>query len=74
MEYVENINVAVVLQQLQSYKAEKEKLTQKLSQLNDEVENSKRGIHSYDGAIQALNALLQTAESKEIDVPELEEN
>jgi hypothetical protein len=74
MEYVENINVAVVLQQLQSYKAEKEKLTQKLSQLNDEVENSKRGIHSYDGAIQALDALLQTAESKEIDVPELEEN
>ncbi len=74
MEYVENINVAVVLQQLQSYKAEKEKLTQKLSQLNDEVEQSKRGIHSYDGAIQALDALLQTAESKEIDVPELEEN
>ena len=74
MEYVENINVAVVLQQLQSYKAEKEKLTQNLSQLNDEVENSKRGIHSYDGAIQALDALLQTAESKEIDVPELEEN
>ena len=74
MEYVENINVAVVLQQLQSYKAEKEKLTQKLSQLNDEVEDSKRGIHSYDGAIQALDALLQTAESKEIDVPELEEN
>ena len=74
MEYVENINVAVVLQQLQSYKAEKEKLTQQLPQLNDEVENSKRGIHSYDGAIQALDALLQTAESKEIDVPELEEN
>ncbi|HJL92356.1 MAG TPA: hypothetical protein QGF04_01075 [Woeseiaceae bacterium] len=74
MEYVENINVAVVLQQLQSYKAEKEKLTQKLSQLNDEAEQSKRGIHSYDGAIQALDALLQTAESKEIDVPELEEN
>ncbi len=74
MEYVENINVAVVLQQLQSYKAEKEKLTQKLSQLNGEVEQSKRGIHSYDGAIQALDALLQTAESKEIDVPELEEN
>ncbi len=74
MEYVENINVAVILQQLQSYKAEKEKLTQKLSQLNDEVEQSKRGIHSYDGAIQALDALLQTAESKEIDVPELEEN
>tara|TARA_B100001996_G_C18122928_1_gene385915 strand:+ start:40 stop:264 length:225 start_codon:yes stop_codon:yes gene_type:complete len=74
MEYVENINVAIVLQQLQSYKAEKEKLTQKLSQLNDEAENIKRGIHSYDGAIQAFDALLQTAESKEIDVPELEEN
>ena len=73
MEYVESINVAEIIQQVQTYKAEKEKLQQRLSQLSVELENCKRGIHSYDGAIQALDALLQTAESKEIDVPELEE-
>ena len=74
MEYVENVNVADIIQQSQTYKAEKEKLQIKLSQLSVELDNCKRGIQSYDGAIQALDALLQTAESKEIDVPELEEN
>ena len=74
MEYVENVNVAEIIQQSQTYKAEKEKLQIKLSQLSVELDNCKRGIQSYDGAIQALDALLQTAESKEIDVPELEEN
>ena len=39
-----------------------------------ELDNCKRGIQSYDGAIQALDVLLNTAESKEVEVPELEEN
>ena len=74
MEYVENVNVAEIIQQSQTYKAEKEKLQQRLRELSAEIENVKIGIHSFDGAIQALKALLETAESKEIEVPELEEN
>tara|TARA_B100000686_G_C16761296_1_gene958873 strand:+ start:1186 stop:1410 length:225 start_codon:yes stop_codon:yes gene_type:complete len=74
MEYVENVNVAEIIQQSQTYKAEKEKLQIKLSQLSVELDNCKRGIQSYDGAIQALDVLLNTAESKEVEVPELEEN
>jgi len=74
MEYVENVNVADIIQQSQTYKAEKEKLQIKLSQLSVELDNCKRGIQSYDGAIQALDVLLNTAESKEVEVPELEEN
>ena len=74
MEYVENVNVADIIQQSQTYKAEKENLLIKLSQLSVELDNCKRGIQSYDGAIQALDVLLNTAESKEVEVPELEEN
>ena len=74
MEYVENVNVAEIIQQSQTYKAEKEKLQIKLSHLSVELDNCKRGIQSYDGAIQALDVLLNTAESKEVEVPELEEN
>ena len=74
MEYVENVNVAEIIQESQTYKAEKEKLQIKLSQLSVELDNCKRGIQSYDGAIQALDVLLNTAESKEVEVPELEEN
>ena len=74
MEYVENVNVAEIIQQSQTYKAEKEKLQIKLSQLSVELDNCKRGIQSYVGAIQALDVLLNTAESKEVEVPELEEN
>ena len=74
MEYVENVNVAEIIQQSQTYKAEKEKLQIKLSQLSVELDNCKRGIQSYDGAIQALDVLLNTAESKEVEFPELEEN
>ena len=74
MEYVENVNVADIIQQSQTYKAEKEKLQIKLSQLSVELDNCKRGIQSYDGAILALDVLLNTAESKEVEVPELEEN
>ena len=74
MEYVENVNVADIIQQSQTYKAEKEKLQIKLSQLSVELDNCKRGIQSYDGAIQALDVLLNTAESKEVEVPEFEEN
>ena len=66
--------VAEIIQQSQTYKAEKEKLQIKLSQLSVELDNCKRGIQSYDGAIQALDVLLNTAESKEVEVPELEEN
>ena len=71
MEYIENVNVAQILQQQQTYKTEKGALELRLSQLKSEIENAKRGIHSYDGAIQACSALLQTAESKEVKVPEL---
>ena len=74
MEYVENVNDPDLIQQPQTYKAEKEKLQIKLSQLSVELDNCKRGIQSYDGAIQALDVLLNTAESKEVEVPELEEN
>ena len=71
---MEIVNVAEIIQQSQTYKAEKEKLQIKLSQLSVELDNCKRGIQSYDGAIQALDVLLNTAESKEVEVPELEEN
>lgn len=74
MDYIENVNVATIVQQSQTYKAKRIELEQKLSRLSTEIENVKIGIHSFDGAIQALNALLETAESKEIEVPELEEN
>ena len=73
MEYIENVNVAQIMQQQQNYKTEKDALELRLSQLQNEVESTKRGIHSYDGAIQACSALLQTAESKEVEITELEE-
>lgn len=74
MDYIESVNVAAIMQQSQTYKAKKAELEQKLRELSAEIENVKIGIHSFDGAIQALNALLETAESKEIEVPGLEEN
>ena len=74
MDYIESVNVAAIMQQSQTYKAKKAELEQKLRELSAEIENVKIAIHSFDGAIQALNALLETAESKEIEVPGLEEN
>lgn len=74
MDYIENVNVATIMQQSQTYAQKKAELEQRLRELSAEIENVKIGIHSFDGAIQALKALLETAESKEIEVPELEEN
>tara|TARA_Y100000361_G_scaffold21351_1_gene16648 strand:+ start:80 stop:322 length:243 start_codon:yes stop_codon:yes gene_type:complete len=73
MEYVENINVSAIIEKRAGHVAAKAELERRLSQLQHDLELTRNNIHAYNGAISACDDILSTAESTDVDVPELKE-
>ena len=73
MEYVENINVSTIIEKRNQHVAAKAELENRLSQQLQEVEQQKVNIQAYAGAISACDDILTTAESVDVEVPELKE-
>ena len=73
MEYVENINVSTIIEKRKQYVDARADLEKRLSQLHQEIEQVKNNIHAYAGAVSACDDILTTAESADVEVPELKE-
>ena len=73
MEYVENINVSTIIEKRNQHVAAKAELENRLSQQLQEVEQTKVNTQAYAGAISACDDILTTAESVDVEVPELKE-
>ena len=73
MEYIENINVSTIVEKRNQHVAAKVEFEKQLSQQLQEVEQTKANIQAYTGAISACDDILTTAESVDVEVPELKE-
>ena len=73
MEYIENINVSTIVEKRNQHVAAKVELERKLTQQIQEVEQTRVNIQAYAGAISACDDILTTAESVDVEVPELKE-
>ena len=73
MEYIENINVSTIVEKRNQHVAAKVEFEKQLSQQLQEVEQTKANIQAYAGAISACDDILTTAESVDVEVPELQE-
>ena len=73
MEYIENINVSTIVEKRNQHVAAKVEFEKQLSQQLQEVEQTKANIQTYAGAISACDDILTTAESVDVEVPELKE-
>ena len=73
MEYIENINVSTIIAKREQHVAAKTEFEKQLSRQLQEVEQTKVNIQAYSGAISACDDILTTAESVDVEVPELKE-
>jgi hypothetical protein len=73
MEYIENINVSTIVEKRNQHVAAKAELENRLSVQLREIEKIKANIQAYAGAISACDDILTTAESVDVEVPELKE-
>ena len=73
MEYIENINVSTIIEKREQHVAAKVEFEKQLSRQLQEVEQTKVNIQAYAGAISACDDILTTAESVDVEVPELKE-
>ena len=72
MEYIENVNVSTIIERRDGHVKAKAELESRLSRMLQEVEQTKNNIHVYQGAISACDDILTTAESEEVEIPELQ--
>jgi len=73
MEYIENINVRTIIEKREQHVAAKVELEKRLSHQLHEIEQTKANIQAYAGAVSACDDILTTAESVDVEVPELQE-
>ena len=73
MEYIENINVSTIIEKREQHVAAKVEFEKQLSRQLQEVEQTKANIQVYAGGISACDDILTTAESVDVEVPELKE-
>jgi len=73
MEYIENINVSTIVEKRNQHVAAKAELENRHSEQLREIDKIKANIQAYAGAISACDDILTTAESVDVEVPELKE-